>query len=74
MVLANSTYFDPFSTANATASGVILLGTVSFVVAAFGLGRYKDDKERTLYRGSLWGLLVGIGLIVSGFYILFKYD
>jgi multisubunit Na+/H+ antiporter MnhG subunit len=68
------TYFDPFSTANATASGVILLGAVFFVLSAFGIGRHKDEKDRLFFRAGLWGLLVGIALVISGYYILFKYD
>jgi hypothetical protein len=66
--------FDPTSSANLTALGVIVAGMSSLVSAAYSFGKFRSEKKRSEYQMSMLCIVFGLVLFYVGYYIGMVYD
>ena len=66
--------FDPTSSANMTALGVIVAGMSSLVSAAYSFGKFRTQKQRSEYQMSMLCFVFGLLLFYVGYYIGMVYD
>lgn len=66
--------FDPSSSANMTAMGVIAAGLCSVVSSAYSFGKFRTQKERSEYQAAMLCFVFGLLLFFVGYYIGMAYD
>jgi hypothetical protein len=66
--------FDPTSSANLTALGVIVAGMSSLVSSAYSFGKFRSEKKRSEYQMSMLCIVFGLLLFYVGYYIGMVYD
>ena len=69
-----SDVFDPSSSANLTAMGLILAGVSSAVCSSYMFGKLRSNKSRSEYQAAMLCVVFGLLIFYVGFYIAFAYD
>lgn len=66
--------FDPTSSANLTAMGIILAGLCSLIPSSYIFGKFHTDKARSEYQASMLCFVSGFMLVFFGLFIAYQYD
>lgn len=66
--------FDPTSSANVTASIVLLLGVACIASTSYAMGRNQGTHAYTRRTSLIPFIISGLGVVAAALYIFFAYD
>jgi len=74
MVDGASSSFDPMSSANTTASVMAVVALCCMCLAAYNLGKQRNDRASSLFQVSWWSVPSGACLLLGAMCLFFMYD
>lgn len=74
MSSSSSSSFDPLSSSSTTGSIMVTIALFCLCLAAFNLGKQRNNKAESIYQVSWWSIPSAICLFLAALSIFFAYD